>query len=217
MLYVVFAQILHRTVAQAPTTIHAAAVTLASYSLFFSIATLTLGEFMLDGTVTPFTSSLFAFAVFVVLPHAQATLFYGLNTVLLFALLERFAHDIPGLLNQEINLAVFALLAWFVSRVIYRHHVQEFNDKKRIENLHSSLNEARDDVKVLSGFLPICSYCKKIRNDQGYWDQLGAFIQQHSEARFCHGICPACREVHFPDGFQEMGPGDERGSSPPKP
>ena len=56
-------------------------------------------------------------------------------------------------------------------------------------------------IKVLSGFIPICSSCKKIRDDQGYWNQLEAYIQNHSEAQFSHGICPDFAEVFYPDYF----------------
>ena len=60
--------------------------------------------------------------------------------------------------------------------------------EKLIEELHAALAK----VKVLSGFLPICSSCKKIRDDKGYWQQIECYISEHSEAEFSHGICPDC-------------------------
>jgi DNA-binding response OmpR family regulator len=48
------------------------------------------------------------------------------------------------------------------------------------------------NVKRLSGLLPICSYCKRIRSDQNYWEQVESYITEHTDARFSHGICPAC-------------------------
>jgi DNA-binding response OmpR family regulator len=54
------------------------------------------------------------------------------------------------------------------------------------------LEEALSRVKTLQGLLPICSYCKKIRNDRNYWQQVDAYISDHSEAQFSHGICPEC-------------------------
>lgn len=63
-------------------------------------------------------------------------------------------------------------------------------------------------VKTLQGILPICAYCKKIRNDQGYWDQVEAYISQHSEVKFSHGICPVCVAKHFPEYNGEF-PTDE--------
>lgn len=54
------------------------------------------------------------------------------------------------------------------------------------------LEEALSRVKTLQGLLPICSYCKKIRNDRNYWQQVEGYISEHSEAQFSHGICPEC-------------------------
>ena len=48
------------------------------------------------------------------------------------------------------------------------------------------------NIKKLSGLLPICSYCKRIRSDQNYWEQVECYISEHSDARFSHGICPTC-------------------------
>ncbi len=59
------------------------------------------------------------------------------------------------------------------------------------ERVHE-LEAALAHVKLLQGLLPICSYCKKIRNDKNYWQQVEAFISEHSEAVFSHGICPDC-------------------------
>ena len=56
------------------------------------------------------------------------------------------------------------------------------------------LELALTNVKLLQGLLPICCYCKKIRNDQNYWQQVDTYIADHSEAQFTHGICPECRE-----------------------
>lgn len=55
------------------------------------------------------------------------------------------------------------------------------------------------EVKTLSGFLPICASCKKIRDDEGYWNQIEAYIHEHSEAKFSHGICPECAKKLYPD------------------
>jgi hypothetical protein len=62
---------------------------------------------------------------------------------------------------------------------------------------------AEEDVKVLRGLLPICSYCKKIRDDEGYWQQVERYIAARSEADFSHGMCPDCGSKHFPDMVAE--------------
>jgi sigma-B regulation protein RsbU (phosphoserine phosphatase) len=58
----------------------------------------------------------------------------------------------------------------------------------------AELGEALLSVKQLGGLLPICSYCKKIRDDQNYWQQVEAYVGKHSEAKFSHSICPQCYE-----------------------
>ena len=60
------------------------------------------------------------------------------------------------------------------------------------ENIIKKLKETISEVKVLSGLLPICASCKKIRDDKGYWNQIESYIHKHSEVKFSHGICPDC-------------------------
>ena len=59
---------------------------------------------------------------------------------------------------------------------------------------HQRLQPALDEVRTLRGILPICSYCKKIRDDNGYWNRVEKYVSEHSEAKFSHGICPTCFE-----------------------
>lgn len=64
---------------------------------------------------------------------------------------------------------------------------------------NAALEKALAEVKALSGLLPICSHCKKIRDDKGYWNQIESYIHKHSEAEFSHGICPECAKKYYPD------------------
>ena len=59
-------------------------------------------------------------------------------------------------------------------------------------SLNQKLENALSKVKQLSGLVPICSYCKRIRTDENYWEQVDRFVAEHSEVRFSHGICPSC-------------------------
>jgi hypothetical protein len=63
---------------------------------------------------------------------------------------------------------------------------------------NTDLEEALGTVKQLSGMLPICAVCKKVRDDQGYWQQVESYIGRHSEAQFSHGLCPDCSEEMYP-------------------
>jgi hypothetical protein len=57
------------------------------------------------------------------------------------------------------------------------------------------------EVQTLKGLLPICSFCKSIRNDAGEWERLERFISRRSETQFSHGLCPSCQKTHYPDIF----------------
>ena len=67
------------------------------------------------------------------------------------------------------------------------------------QRIIQELQNAMAHVKLLHGLLPICSGCKKIRDDQGYWSQIEAYISEHSEAQFSHGLCPDCTLKYFPE------------------
>lgn len=69
---------------------------------------------------------------------------------------------------------------------------------EELRNRNDELTDALGKVKQLSGLLPICASCKKIRDDRGYWNQLEHYISEHSEVGFSHGICPDCVETMFP-------------------
>lgn len=83
------------------------------------------------------------------------------------------------------------------------------------EELIGRLRESLAEIKTLRGILPLCTYCKKIRDDEGYWEQVDVYIHQHSEAGISHSICPDCLRQHFPDIHQEML--DERRETEPGP
>lgn len=78
---------------------------------------------------------------------------------------------------------------------IFARNKSEREREKLINELQSALSE----VKKLSGLIPICSHCKKIRDDEGYWKQIDVYIQKHSEASFSHGLCPGCSDTLYGD------------------
>ncbi len=82
-----------------------------------------------------------------------------------------------------------------IDRDVTEIHLKEQEREKLIEDLQ----EALADIKKLSGLVPICASCKKIRDDNGYWNQLEEYIQNHSEAKFTHGICPDCAKRLYPN------------------
>jgi PAS domain S-box-containing protein len=81
------------------------------------------------------------------------------------------------------------------------------------DRLIHDLQDALANVKSLSGLLPICAGCKKIRDDKGYWSQVESYIQKHSEVRFSHGMCPDCLKKWYPD-LVESGLGNQPQEAP---
>ena len=80
---------------------------------------------------------------------------------------------------------------------------RDITQKKRLEKereqLITNLKQALEQVKLLSGLVPICSSCKNIRDDAGFWQRVEVYIEAHSEAEFTHGICPDCIQRLYPD------------------
>ena len=72
---------------------------------------------------------------------------------------------------------------------------EEIEIRKKTE---AELNSAIAEIKTLQGILPVCSYCKNIRDDQGSWSRIEAYISKHSDAQFSHGVCPDCMKEHHP-------------------
>ncbi|MFO7892062.1 MAG: response regulator [bacterium] len=68
---------------------------------------------------------------------------------------------------------------------------------KELEQLNRKLEESLRTIKQLKGLIPICSECKKIRNDKGYWEQLEVFLKAHSDIDFTHGLCPECEKKYY--------------------
>jgi len=79
-------------------------------------------------------------------------------------------------------------------RLRVRNHLKLKNQRDTLELRTLELEKVLSEIKVLQGIIPICAYCKNIRDDQGYWNQVEKYVSDHSEAKFSHGICPACFE-----------------------
>ena len=73
-----------------------------------------------------------------------------------------------------------------------------------LEKTNRELQEAIGKVKTLSGLLPICASCKKVRDDQGYWSQIEDYVKQHSDADFSHSICPECMQKLYPEVYERI-------------
>lgn len=103
----------------------------------------------------------------------------------------------------------FITMLWLgaaLSRLIRRLNEENtirIQSEKKLADEKEKLQAALTKVKTLSGLLPICSICKQVRDDQGYWNQIEYYIKQHSNAEFTHGICPECAKKHYPEFEQK--------------
>lgn len=88
--------------------------------------------------------------------------------------------------DKEIERAIIMALA--------RH-----GDLMEVLRLNQELKKALSEIRTLRGILPICSFCKKIRDDKGYWNKLEIYFKEHAEVSFSHGYCPECAKIHYPD------------------
>jgi hypothetical protein len=90
-----------------------------------------------------------------------------------------------------ISLCAVGLLLW----------IPTISSLEKVVKAHADLAMALEEVKTLSGLLPICAKCKSVRDDKGYWNDLDTYVHNHSEVQFSHGICPGCLE----ESYAEMG------------
>jgi len=153
------------------------------------------------------------FFVFYFIPVAFAAWFCGAGYAYILSLLcaivwaaadfyagNPYSHSSYAIWNIIIRLVSFVMIAFTVARI------RILLDQER--SVSDQLEKTLSEVKALSGLLPICAGCKKIRNDAGYWQQIEEYIEKHSNAQFTHGLCHDCmrktlREAGIPDDVTE--------------
>ncbi len=92
------------------------------------------------------------------------------------------------------------VLARVKTHLTLKNLQKELEDKNlRLQEANGKLKKAMDEIKTLRDILPICSFCKKIRDDDDSWQLIEQYISEHSDTRFSHGLCPDCAKKHYPD------------------
>ncbi|MCB2182655.1 MAG: PAS domain-containing protein [Desulfobulbaceae bacterium] len=86
--------------------------------------------------------------------------------------------------------------------------VRDISPRKKIETekeiLIDKLRKSLKEIKTLRSILPLCSFCKKIRDDKGYWEQVDVYIQNHFDADISHSLCPECMKKHYPEEYAAL-------------
>jgi hypothetical protein len=157
---------------------------------WFSLALIVLA---VDYVTGPFIR----FPILYLLPIVLATWLNSLQWGLVFAVGMPLVHlsftqfwETPfklmeATVNSCIRIVVFVVFAYLINKV---------GIQKR---------ELEKEIQTLKGILPICSFCKKIRNQDGSWEPLESYITHRSEAEFSHGVCPVCAKKNYPEFYQE--------------
>jgi len=134
----------------------------------------------------------------------------GLSVLTLLALKNNLPKDV--LVSIIYFLAMLNFLGMVICYAMERSSRNEYYLSVRLKEerdnqivINDQLKNSMEEIKILRGILPICANCKKIRNDTGYWQQVDAYLSEHSEIEFSHGICPDCVENLYPGFINKRG------------
>jgi len=165
-------------------------------------AIITIAGILSIGVLDGLTGYELNFFVFYFLPVSVGAWFFGLGGAMTLAVLSAivwFGADLMSghthashffaVWNTMVRLISFLSIGWTVSKMHTAIDREHDNAVK--------LSQALSEVKVLETFLPICAKCKKIRNEQGDWQNVEVYIQQHSNTQFSHGYCPECFKMEI--------------------
>ena len=104
---------------------------------------------------------------------------------------------------DEVIITLLFLLLCFLHFSI-RRWKESCEARTRLEKANHELRQAMAEIRQLKGIIPICSNCKKVRNDQGYWQQVEQYVSDHSDALFSHGLCPECLDKAMTELDQDL-------------
>lgn len=105
----------------------------------------------------------------------------------------------PSPLDRQWDLMTSFVVSTFACILVVRIVLAAYNrEREGLKHTNAQLEQALAEIRTLQGLLPICSWCKKIRDDEGLWTQVEDYVAKHTEASFTHGMCPECAKTHFP-------------------
>jgi K+-sensing histidine kinase KdpD len=143
----------------------------------------------------------FIAAVIVASRYAGATA--GLSTSLLSVLVfDWFFDPTPHVLDFTFAGLVHAVVFGSVSLLVASLERQRRQAICSLEEANRKLSTSLNEIKILRGILPVCSYCKRIRTEADTWTEMETYIHEHSEADFSHSVCPDCLRKYYPDIYE---------------
>ncbi len=113
--------------------------------------------------------------------------------------------DVNPIEDVDFYSTIVEFLAVRVGAELERYYIEEKLKQQvaartaELEKTNQELEKALSEIKTLQGIIPICSICKNIRDDQGFWQQIEAYMSKHSQASFSHAICPGCEKEYYAD------------------
>lgn len=150
-----------------------------------------------SGQSSVFWMFIFPLAIFYVLGVSEGLFwFFGVTAA---SAVVVFFPDLLGSYDYPVELRIRFFSAYMVvSFLSVTFEMARWFFYSRLEIQRSELKTALDNIRTLSGLLPICSICKKIRDDRGYWNQLEMYLSTHTDVKLSHGVCEECLEKHYP-------------------
>jgi K+-sensing histidine kinase KdpD len=169
-------------------------------------------------------ATLLTFPLRSISPHSLTLLFIAAVVVT-----SRYGGAVPGICAALVSVVIFD---WYFDRNPYHLDFNlaglvrtivfcsvsflvaslEHQRRRTVESLEEAnraLRLAMEEIRTLHGILPICSYCKRIRTDEGSWMQIESYVRKHSHAEFTHGICPECYQKNHPEIYRKFHPPSE--------
>ena len=122
-----------------------------------------------------------------------AAIFNSIQSILFWGRISRDLLIIGTIDSVIISSAVASLIIYFVRNTA--------SLELRVNKRTAELQEALEQIKTLRGIVPICSHCKQIRTEEGFWSQVEHYVEDHTHAKFSHGICPECHEEYYLDSI----------------
>jgi hypothetical protein len=167
-----------------------------------SVLAATLLTFPLSPVAIHSRDLLFVAAVIIASRYAGAIA--GLSASLLSILIfDWFFDGTPHVLDFNLAVLVRAVVFGLLSLVVASLQKQRSLAIQRLEKANSDLQKALNEIGVLRGTLPICTYCKLIRADAGAWIPIEQYLDEHKETNFTHGVCPDCLRQRYPDIYEK--------------